>query len=74
MAWSTNAEELSSNPDFDSFLSQLMDKDFNDILSDHQLSVSTLAVPNQSNETQLHPRFAKQVQSLKTQLGLPHGV
>ena len=60
MACSTNVEKLSSNSDFDSFLSQLIDKDFNDILSDHQLPVSNLAAPNRSNKTQLHLRFAKQ--------------
>ena len=52
MACSMNAEELSSNSDFDSFLSQLIDKDFDNILSDNQLPVSTLAMPiDRSNET-----------------------
>ena len=83
MACSTNVAEL-SNSNFDSFLSQLIDKDFNDILSDHQLPVSTLAAPNQSKETQLHPTFAEPKTDSdvklakasgvpKTQLGLPHG-
>ena len=43
-----------------SIVSQLIDKDFNNILSDHQLPVSTLAAPNRLNETQLHPTFADQ--------------
>ena len=76
MACSTNAEEFSSNSDFDSFLSQLIDKDFNDILSDYQLDlpVSTLAAPNRSNETQLHPRFAEPKTDSEVELAKASGV
>ena len=76
MACSTNAEEFSSNSDFDSFLSQLIDKDFYNILSDYQLDlpVSTLAAPNRSNETQLHPRFAIPKTDSEVELAKASGV